>query len=97
MSRGRLEDVLSTPWKRLEDVLKTFSQDVLKTYNQDEYIARDEDVLRTSWKRLLKTYEQGEYIRLDQDALKTSSSRRMFAGMLRAKFSVTSKYLKIVK
>ena len=73
---------------RLENVLKTFSkrlEDVLKTYDQDEYIGLDQDVfwrrvnkanifilMKTSWRRLLKTKTK--------DVFRTSSSRQMFAG-----------------
>ena len=39
----RLEDDLTTSWKRLEDVLKT--------YDQDEYIDLDQDVF---WRRMSK-------------------------------------------
>ena len=53
---------LMTPWKRLEDVLKT--------YGQDEYIGLDQDVLKMSCRRVLKTKRK--------DAFKTSSSRRVF-------------------
>ena len=50
----RLEDVLA---RRLEDVLKRL-EDLLKTYSQDEYIGFDQDVLKTSSEdvRLRRTY-----------------------------------------
>ena len=61
----RLENVLKMPWKRLEDVLKT--------YGQDEYIDLDQDVFKTS--------SEDKDERGLQDVFKTSSSRRMFAGI----------------
>ena len=80
----RLEDVLKTSWRfledlfarRLEDVLKRSwkrLEDVLKTYSQDEYTGLDQDVLKTSSEdvRLRRTYSS--WSRRLQDVLKTSS------------------------
>ena len=60
----RLENVLKTSWRWLEDVF----QDVLKMSWRS--------FCKKSWRRLenvLKTYGQNGYIALDQDVLKTSS------------------------
>ena len=48
MSWRRLENVLKTSSRCLEDVFARRLEDVLKTYDQDEYIGLDQDVLKTS-------------------------------------------------
>ena len=50
--------VLKTSWRCLEDVFARRLEDVLKTYSQDEYIGLDQDVLKTSSEdvRLRRTY-----------------------------------------
>ena len=82
----RLEDVLKTSRRHLEDALKTLSQDFLKTSWQDvlKMSWRGlQNVLKTSWSCLedvfarrledvLKTYGQDEYVGLDQDVFKTN-------------------------
>ena len=78
-----LQDVLKMSWRRLQNVLTTSSRCL-----EDVFAGRLEEVfkkilktcwqvvLKTSWRRLenvLKTYGQDEYIGLDQGFLKTSS------------------------
>ena len=73
----RLEDVLKMSWRRLENVLKT--------YSQDEYIGLHQDVLKTSSEdvRLKRTYSP--WSRRLEDVFwrrrRKTSSRRMFAGI----------------
>ena len=71
----------STSWKRLEDVLKTFSKRLEDILNMSwrRFCKTSgrcvENVMKTSWqdvlvrrlKNVLKTYGQDEYIGLDQD------------------------------
>ena len=64
----RLENVLKTSWRCLEDVFTRRLEDVLKTSWRR--------LCKTSWKRLedvLKMYSQDEYIGLYQYVFKTSS------------------------
>ena len=60
-----LEDVLTTSWRRPQDVFARGLEDL------KGLVARSlEDILKLSWRRLedvLKVYDQDEYIRLDQD------------------------------
>ena len=65
MSWRCLKEVLKMPSKRLEDVLKM--------YSQDEYVGLDQDVLKAFSRRLLNTKIKVFF--------KTSSSRWMFAEM----------------
>ena len=60
-----LQDLSKTSWKRLEDVLKT--------YSQDEYIGLNQEVLKTSSEdvRLRQTYSS--WSRCLEDVFKTSS------------------------
>ena len=95
---GRLEEVLKTFSKCLEDVLKTPRRRFCKT----SWI-RFEGVLKMSWSRfcktswkclenLLKTYGRGKYIGLNQNVLKTSSED----VWLREIYSSWSRYLEDV-
>ena len=69
----RLQNLLKTSWRCLEDIFARCLEDVLKTYSQDEYIGLDQDVLKTSSEdvRLRRTY--WSWSRRLEDVLKTSS------------------------
>ena len=78
-----LQDALKTSWRCLEDVFARRLEDVLKTYSQGEYIGLDQDVLKTSSEdvRLRQTYSS-RWRRLEnvlkillQDVLKMSWRR----------------------
>ena len=86
----RLEDVLKTSWKRLEDVWTRHIywswrrprrlEDVLKTSSEAVWLIR---IYSSSSRRLedvLKTSFEDRDERRLQDVFKTSSSRRMFSG-----------------
>ena len=72
MSWRRLQNVLKTSWRCLEDVFARRLEDVLKTYDQDDYVGLDQDVLKTSSEDVWVRRIFSSWSRRLEDVLKTS-------------------------